>query len=1516
MLRIRNLQQYGTNVRKHAASLYQRQLGEVFQHRSYLEMEDGSVFDGIRVGANVNSSGEVVFTTGMVGYPEALTDPSFEGQILNMTFPMMGNYGVPDTKVLDEYGLCANLESNRIHAAGMIMQDYSNHYSHWNAVMSLSEWLKKENVAGIAGVDTRALTKKIRSNGAMLGRIYQEKDGKQFSFYNPNKSNVVDKVSTKSVQVFGKGNPHKILVVDCGIKYNIIRKLVERGAEVKLVPWDFDILSEQNWYDGVFVSNGPGDPSYCGKTVDHLKQLINVHDDQVKPIMGICLGNQLLGTAAGATTYKLPFGNRGQNLPVNNLKTGQSYITSQNHGYALDGKQLPQEWEQLFVNSNDKTNEGIIHKTRPYFTAQFHPEHCGGPTDTEYLFDVFMDAVRDKVKGPITSFTKKHVLAKPKVSKVLVLGSGGLSIGQAGEFDYSGSQAIKALKEENLKTILINPNIASVQTNIDASSTSQADNVYYLPVTADFVEQVIQRERPDGIVVSMGGQTALNCGVELHDNGIFEKYGVQVLGTSIDTVKATEDRDLFRNKLNEIDEKMAQSEAVTTVPDALAAAERIGYPVMIRSAFSLGGLGSGLCDDVESLSLMAKKAFSGSPQILVEKSMKGWKEVEYEVVRDAADNCITGKCIITIYLFKPVVLVCNMENFDPLGVHTGDSIVVAPSQTLSNKEYHMLRETALKVVRHLGIVGECNIQYALNPASEEYCIIEVNARLSRSSALASKATGYPLAFVAAKLGLGIHLPELTNAVTKCTTACFEPSLDYCVTKIPRWDLSKFNNVSTNIGSAMKSVGEVMSIGRTFEETIQKALRMVDPAIEGFQPKNMKHTKAELIELLQQPSDQRVFQIAQAFYEGSLSIQEVHDLTKIDTWFLNRLQSIADTACNMNNKQLLDLGKSSLLQAKSIGFSDRQLAARLDTTEDVVRNRRKELGITPSIKQIDTLAAEYPAQTNYLYVTYNGNECDVPSLKPNDGVMVLGSGAYCIGSSVEFDWCAVSCLRALRGMGYRSVMLNYNPETVSTDYDECDQLYFDELSRERILDIYEREGVQGVVVSVGGQIPNNLALPLHRAGANILGTHPSSIDNAEDRFKFSKLMDEAGVPQPEWKELTSIQDAQNFAKEVGYPCLVRPSYVLSGAAMNVAYNAKELERVLNTAVDVSQEHPVVITKFMLNAREIELDGVARNGDIIAAAVSEHVEDAGTHSGDATLILPPVNVSSYYQDRVKAYGRKIVKALNISGPFNAQFLAKGADVSVIECNLRASRSFPFVSKTVDCDFIGAATKVMLGESTDGDNLPGLYGPKRPAGFVGIKSPMFSYTRLGGADPLVGVEMASTGEVACFGVNAEEAFLKALISSNFKLPNKNILLSMQDSLAEEFVHAAYQMKTLGYNLYTTDRTHNYLEEHGISTSKLHFPLDANVDDNILNYLRDGKIDLVINLPTNNSKQLENNFLIRRTAVDFSIPLLTNIKLVELFVRSMTKHKNEPHLGLVANSLFDYYDAEAATSDAIENH
>jgi carbamoyl-phosphate synthase (ammonia) len=1216
-------------------------------------------------------------------------------------------------------------------------------------------------------------------------------------------------------------------------------------------------------------------------------------------------------------------------------------------GFAVDPASLGEDWTELFVNANDGTNEGIMHKSRPYFTAQFHPEARGGPVDTGFLFDVFLGAVKEHsstgvVKAIAMERPPEH--ERPTVKKVLLLGSGGLSIGQAGEFDYSGSQAIKALKEERISVVLMNPNIASVQTNLTASAANaQADSVYFLPVTPEFVEMVIKRERPDGIMVSMGGQTALNCGVTLEDSGVLAKYGVKVLGTSIDAIKNTEDRDIFAEKLREINEKLAPSFAVKSVSDALKAATKIGYPVMIRSAYSLGGLGSGICADESELTDLASKAFATAPQILVEKSLKGWKEVEYEVVRDAADNCIT---------------VCNMENFDPLGVHTGDSIVIAPSQTLSNEEYHMLRETAIKVIRHVGIVGECNIQYALDPHSLDYCIIEVNARLSRSSALASKATGYPLAAVAAKLALGVTLPEIKNAVTKQTSACFEPSLDYIVTKIPRWDLAKFSGVNQEIGSAMKSVGEVMAIGRTFEESFQKAMRMVDPSIDGFTPRGDWTDQDKLLKEITRPTDKRPAALAWALRNRSHSVDELHELSKIDRWFLARLARInqaservqgklsASTALLGESSTPLEVSESALANIsaeemgllKRLGFSDKQLSSLLRVERDAlasteteltawqseaeiaalegvseqdVRNRRKALGVLPVTKQIDTLAAEYPAMTNYLYMTYAGSESDV--VQEEGGVMVLGSGTYRIGSSVEFDWCSVSAIRTLRQLGEKTIVVNYNPETVSTDYDESNRLYFEELSKERVLDIYEAEAARGVIVSVGGQIPNNLALPLHRAGVHVLGTNPEMIDSAEDRKKFSQLMDAAGVHQPKWRELTTMAEAKAFAGAVGFPVLVRPSYVLSGAAMSVAFDDAELKRILTNAASVSPEHPVVITKFHENALEIEFDGVAKDGDILVHAISEHVEKAGVHSGDATLVLPPQTLSKYYKAQVRSIAQRVAKALAITGPFNMQLLADGADVLVIECNLRASRSFPFVSKTYGVDFISVATRAML--DADLHDLDKVHPPR---GFVGIKSPMFSFTRLRGADPVLGVEMASTGEVACFGADMHEAFLKSMLASNFRIPNKAILVSAPASVHHDMVHSLFKLQLLGFQIYATDETHKFLSEHGFHPSLLPLPTSSEKPSQsaVVKAIQDRCVDLVVSIPSRKPLNPTGEYVVRRAATDFNAPLITNVQLLTTLADALEKHSRSPMAALVPETLSEYYNKEKPSEAWTDPH
>ncbi|KAK2561590.1 Carbamoyl-phosphate synthase [ammonia] [Acropora cervicornis] len=1165
----------------------------ILRAASFLARKGKHPLSGLRFSSTTRSrkstSGEVVFNTGLTGYPEALTDPSYRGQILALTYPIVGNYGVPSTTDRDQYGLLKYVESENVQVSGLLVQDYSHNYSHWNAVKSLSEWLQEEKIPALFGVDTRMLTKTIRD--------------KPVDFIDPNSRNLTAEVSVEETQIFGKGNPYKVIAVDCGIKHNIIRHLVMRGAEVHLVPWNYDYSDDL--YDGLFISNGPGDPALAWDTVLNLRKVLESQRRQ--PVFGICMGNQLTGLAAGAKTYKLSLGNRGHNQPVINQLNGQAFITSQNHGFAIDEATLPPKWKSLFVNANDNTNE--------------------------FMFDTFMDLVKGGKASISSAISKPRKVPTPP-------------------------------KEENIKTILMNPNIASVQTNEEGEK-----------------QDVIRRERPDGILLSMGGQTALNCGVELFDKGVLQRYGVEVIGTPIDSIKASEDRQTFADKLKEIGEKIAPS-----VESAVDAAKSIGYPVMVRAAYALGGLGSGLCEDEKKLREVASQALVLSNQILIEQSLLGWKEIEYEVVRDAADNCIT---------------VCNMENFDPLGVHTGDSIVVAPSQTLSNQEYHMLRETALKVVRHLGIIGECNIQYALHPSSLEYCIIEVNARLSRSSALASKATGYPLAFIAAKLSLGIQLPDIKNSTTQQTTACFEPSLDYIVTKIPRWDLDRFHMTSKQIGSSMKSVGEVMAIGRTFEESFQKALRM-------------ELSECKLEDELVVPSNTRVYSIAKALHAG-YTVDQIHELTSIDRWFLHKLHRIVDIEKNVKNQKLGCFPQEDLLEAKQAGFSDLQLARLIGAQETDMRKERVKQGVKPWVKQIDTMAAEYPAKTNYLYMTYNGQEHDL--VFDDQGVMVLGCGPYHIGSSVEFDWCAVSCIRTLRNLGIKTVVVNHNPETVSTDYDECDRLYFEELSLERVLDIYQQE-------------------------------------------------------------------------------------------------------------------------------------------------------------------------------------------------------------VIECNLRASRSFPFVSKTVGTDFIDVATKIMVNYPLDEPNLPHLGTPLQPSGYVGIKAPMFSWPRLRDADPLLRCEMASTGEVACFGANADEAFLKALMSTGFRLPKKGILIGIQSkqypfvlslfqlsfsfsnfvgsllphphyffkdpyldcyeeqSLQPKFLPTANKLHQLGFNLYATEATSQYLNEHNIPTQTVEWPLHS------------------VGV---NSTATRDNYLIRRASIDCGVPLITNSEVVKMFAEALSATGRK----IEATSLFHYQKA-----------
>lgn len=1053
------------------------------------------------------------------------------------------------------------------------------------------------------------------------------------------------------------------------------------------------------------------------------------------------------------------------------------------------------------------------------------------------------------------------MIIKINAKKVLILGSGALQIGQAGEFDYSGSQAIKALKEDGVTTVLINPNIATIQT-----SEQFADKVYFLPIKAEFVEKVIQKERPDSILLGFGGQTALNVGVELYEKGILQKYNIKVLGTQIEAIKNTEDRLLFANKVTEVGLKVARSKTVGTVEEALEGAKEIGYPLMVRIAYALGGLGSGIVKNEEELKEKASRAFSFTNQILLEESLYGWKEVEYEIVRDRYNNCIT---------------ICSMENIDPMGIHTGDSIVVAPVQTLSAKENFKLRSIGIKLIRHLGIIGECNIQYALSPFEDDYRIIEVNARLSRSSALASKATGYPLAFIATKLALGYALNEVENIITKETSACFEPALDYITLKYPRWDLQKFSQVSTLLGSEMKSVGEVMSIGRSFEEVMQKAIRMLDVGMNGFVCNDIE--LGDLEKAIEAPTDKRMFAIARAMQSG-MSVERIHELSKIDKWFLYKMQNIINVEKELSHYSQVSIPAELIKLAKQKGFSDKQIALIIGSSEFEVRDIRKSYGITPCVKQIDTLAAEYPARTNYLYMTYNGVEDDIETGE-KDQIVVLGSGAYRIGSSVEFDWCCVNSVQTLNKLDYKSIMINCNPETVSTDYDICDKLYFEELTYERVMDIYEKENPQGLIVSMGGQIPNNLALKLHNAGVQVLGTSPLQIDNAENRHKFSQILDELEVDQPDWSELTSLEEAKEFAERVGYPVLIRPSYVLSGAAMSIVLTEDELEVYLNKASTISKEHPVVISKFITGGREIEADAVAKDGEIFCYAISEHVENAGVHSGDATIVLPPQRTYLETMRRIKIITRQIAEALEITGPFNIQFIAKDNDVKVIECNLRASRSFPFVSKVLKINFIDIATKLMMGERVNRIDKSSF-----DLDFVGVKASQFSFTRLKGSDPVVGVEMSSTGEVACLGDDFNEAFLKSCLSTGYREPKKAVFLSTGTLKNKaEFLEEAKILYSRGLKFYATQGTADFLKNNGMEAEVLYRPYD-NLEPNVMTYLAEGKIDLVINIPkTTDKTELDSDYVIRRKAVDLNIPLITNIQFAKRFVKSLRRYTPE---------------------------
>jgi len=1541
-----------------------------------LVLANGSIYRGVLFGdtSSAETLGEVVFQTGMVGYCESLTDPSYHRQILVLTYPLIGNYGVPKD---------SQFESDRIWAAALVCGELSKDHSHWNASQSLDSWMLEHKRPGLQGIDTRRLTKELRTHGTLAGKIVRideptkdealAKFAQELAekFYNyPQQLNLVAEVSPKTERISkldGVDFP-RITLVDCGAKLNIERCLLKRGVSVRIVPWDYDLVANINSFDGLMLSNGPGDPEKCEHLREQLRLLFKM-DNFNKPVFGICLGHQLMGLAAGYKTYKLPFGNRGHNQPCRLVGSNRCLITSQNHGYALETKtsvaeETSRNWFELFVNQNDGSNEGIAHKSKPFFSVQFHPEHNAGPRDTEFLFDIFVKSVVNHLEGTDTfnqvDAIREHLNSnqsiKPEgIKKVLILGSGGLSIGQAGEFDYSGSQAIKALKSENIFTILINPNIATVQT-----SPTLVDRVYLLPVTCHYVTEVIKRERPDGLMLMFGGQTALNCGIELEDSNVLKDYNVQILGPSIETIKNSEDRKRFCDMMEKIKVKVAPSCAVTSVNEAIATAEKeLGYPVLVRAAYALGGLGSGFAHDERELKYLVTKALVHSSQVLLDKSLKGWKEVEYEVVRDIYDNCAT---------------ICNMENVDPLGIHTGESIVVAPSQTLNDYEYNILRSVAIRIVRHLGVIGECNVQYAVNPRTSEFYVIEINPRLSRSSALASKATGYPLAYIAAKLALGKSLTELDNSVTsseeKRTTACFEPSLDYCVVKIPRWDLTKFAGVTHEIGSSMKSVGEVMAIGRSFEEAFQKALRMVGDGVNGFDAYSKCKDRDAMIRGLEAPTDKRIFVLAAAM-ESDFSIEYLYKLTAIDPWFLHKMKNIVDLKNELRAKKLplLDLHSSYfrdiLLRAKKLGFSDRQISELVSGNELLIRKARCDFhNIIPYVKQVDTVSAEWPARTNYLYLTYRATESDIslpdtssrrfntrthsisqslspsPSKPPKTSklaerislantltakhlddrptelsqqILVLGSGVYRIGSSVEFDCCAVGCVQELRRMGKEVIMLNYNPETVSTDFDECDKLYFDEISFETVMDIYHLEQPQGIVLSMGGQIPNNIAMQLHHQKATILGTSPENIDNAEDRFKFSRMLDTHGISQPVWKNLTHLKDAFEFCWQVEYPCIVRPSYVLSGAAMNVAHSDEDLEKFLSQAIEVSMKHPVVISKFIVDAKEIDIDGVAQYGQLVCMAVSEHVENAGVHSGDATLVTPPQDLNSETLAQIRQICSQIALALEVNGPFNIQLIAKDNQLKVIECNLRASRSFPFVSKTLNYDFIATATKVIMGEEVRPIDVA--FGQLQPRSNytsmaaktkrVGVKVPQFSFSRLSGADTKLGVEMASTGEVACFGDGRFEAYLKALISTGFRLPERKIVLISIGSIRQkkEFIPSVINLARMGYKIYATQGTADYyhtklaskstginLQLHWIdwpfgevgSKSTTHDEIDA-----IGAYLSAKEFDLVINLPRRSAGARRVSTLgyrTRRFAVDHSVPLISDIKCAKLLIEALS--------------------------------
>lgn len=1423
-----------------------------------LILEDGSKIYGKSFGYEKSVSGELVFNTGMVGYPESLTDPSYYGQILVITFPIIGIYGVPN-RDRDNNKILKYFESEKIHLKGVIVADYSENYEHHNAIESLSKWLKREKVPGLYDIDTRMLTKKIREKGSMLCKIeFNEK----IEYYDPNKENIVKYViRSNNIERINEGeNKLKILVIDCGCKNSILKNLLKYDVELIIVPWDYNF--ENLEYDGILISNGPGNPIYLDILIKRIKKLLEGNT----PIFGICQGHQILGLASGAEIYKMKYGNRGMNQPVIDTRTLKCYITSQNHGYAIKEGTLTNNWNTLFINGNDESNEGIIHKYKPFFSVQFHPEGNGGPEDTNFLFKMFINLIKTK-RFEVNTINYK---IKKNINKILVLGSGGISIGQAGEFDYTGSQCIKALKEENIKTILINPNIATVQT-----SEYMADHTYFLPVIPEVVIKIIEKEKPDGILLQFGGQTALNCGIKLEELGIFQKYNIKVLGTQIETIISTENREIFNRKLEEINECIIPTCIVNNKIDAIKWANKNGYPILVRSNYSLGGLGSGFVNTEIELINMFEKTASKCIDVTLSKSLEGWKEVEYEVVRDNENNCIT---------------VCNMENIDPVGIHTGDSIVVSPSLTLNNNDYYKLRESSRRIAMHLNIVGECNVQFAVNPNPKndmgiEYYVIEVNARLSRSSALASKATGYPLAYIATKISLGKNLTELKNSITKSTLACFEPSLDYCVIKFPKWDNNKFTNTNNNIGSCMKSIGEIMSIGRTFEESFMKGLRMVNDNfkcltknIKTLQNKRIKEIKLDL----EKKTDNRLFVILEALTRY-ISVDEIHRATKINKWFIEKLEKLVNIEKiikkeYIKNKNKLDI--NLLRYAKKNGFSDNQIANIIDNKEENIREYRKNNGILPYVKQIDTLAAEFPAKTNYLYTTYNAITSDI--LFNENGIIVLGSGSYRIGSSCEFDWCGVSCLRTLKKLNKKSIMINYNPETVSTDYDESDRLYFEELTLERILDIYELEKSTGIIVSVGGQIPNKLVMPLYNNNVKILGTQPNDIDNAENRYKFSNILDNLNIDQPKWSELLNLNDINIFSDKIGFPVIIRPSYVLSGSSMIVAYTHNDINNYFKNNKEVKLG-PIVISKFIEGAKEIEFDAIGVNGELINYAISEHVENAGVHSGDATLILPAQNLYVETSKKIRKIGKDICKYFNITGPFNIQFLSKDNNIKVIECNLRASRTLPFISKTLNINMIELATMGMLGIKVKRKPI-NIYDMD----YMAIKCPMFSFTRLDNVDPILKVEMVSTGEVASIGNNKYLTYLSSIISSGIKLPHKkSVLISIGGiKYKAEFLEYIKLLENNKYEIYATEGTYNFLKDENIKSTLLH--INNSKKPNVIDYIKNQFIGLIININQNIINNITTNgYLLRRCAIDYNIPLFTNIKNSKIFISCITKYK-----------------------------